>query len=49
MFFKEEMYNAMNSYNKYTSIPKSYFNKINILPINTGEKYLMYSIHFAYI
>ena len=49
--FKEEMYNTMNSYDKYTSIPKSSFNKINIhiLPVNTGEKYLIYSIHFAYI
>ena len=41
----------MNSYCKYTSIPKSSFNKINvlILPINTGKKYLQYSIHFVYI
>ena len=48
---KEEMYNSMNSYYKYTPIPKSYFYKTNllILPINTGEKYLKYSIHFAYI
>ena len=31
----------MNSYYKYTSIPKSSFSKKNvlILPINTGEKY----------
>ena len=38
-------------YYKYASIPKSSFNKINILilPINTGEKYLKYSIHFSYI
>ena len=45
----KEMYNTMNSYYKYTSIPKSYFYKINILilPINTGEKSLKYSIHFA--
>ena len=37
--FKNEIYNTMNSYHKYTSIPKSSFNKINILilPINTGE------------
>ena len=37
--FKKEMYNTMNSYHKYTSIPKSSFNKINILilPINTGK------------
>ena len=43
--FKKEMYNTMNSYHKYTSIPKSSFNKINILilPINTGKKYLNYS------
>ena len=48
---KEEMYNTMNSYYKYTSIPKSSFYKINILilPINTGEKSLKYSIHFASI
>ena len=46
---KEEMYNTMNSYYKYTSIPKSYFYKINIIPINNGEKYLKYSIHFACI
>ena len=41
---KEEMYNTINSC-KYTSIPKSSFNKINILilPINTGKKYLNYS------
>ena len=45
------MYNTMNSYYKDTSIPKSFFNKINILilPISTGKKYLKYSIHFAYI
>ena len=51
ILIKEEMYNTMNSYYKYTSIPKSSFNKINILilPTNTGEKYLKYSIHFAYI
>ena len=37
---KEEMYNTMNCYYKYTSIPKSSFNKTNILilPINTGKK-----------
>ena len=48
---KEEMYNTMNSYYKYTSIPKSSFQKINILalPINTGKNYLKYSIHFASI
>ena len=42
----EEMYNTMNL---YTSIPKSSFYNINILilPINTREKYLKYSIHFA--
>ena len=41
------MNNSMNSYYKYTSIPKSSFNKINILilPINTGDKYLKYFIH----
>ena len=41
------MYSTMNSYYKYTSTLKSSFNKINILilPINTGEKYLKYSIH----
>ena len=46
---KEEMYNTMNSYYKYTSIPKLSFYKINILilPINTEEKYLKYSIDFA--
>ena len=45
------MYNTMNSYYKDKSIPKSFFNKINILilPISTGKKYLKYSIHFAYI
>ena len=32
---KEEMYNTMNSYYKYTSIPKSSFNKINILILPT--------------
>ena len=49
--FKEEMYNIMNSYYKYTSIPKSFFYKLNILilPINTEEKYLKYSINFASI
>ena len=46
---KEEMYNTMNSYYKYTSISKSPFYKVNILPINTEEKYLKYSIHFVYI
>ena len=48
---KEEMYNTMNLYYKYTSISKSTFYKINILilPINTGKKYLKYSIHFASI
>ena len=48
---KEEMCNTMNSYFKYKSIPKSSFNKINILilPINTGKKYLKYSLHFAFI
>ena len=45
------MYDTINSYYKYRYIPKSYFNKINILimPINTMEKYLKPSIHFAYI
>ena len=45
------MYNTMNSYYKDTSIPKSSFNKINILilPINTGKKYLKYSIHCLYL
>ena len=49
--FKEEIYNIINSYYQYTSIPKSSFNKIDIpiLPINTGKKYLKYSIHFTYI
>ena len=49
--FKEKMYNTINSYYKYTSIPKSSFYKINIFitPINTGEKYLKYSKHFASI
>ena len=42
------MYNTMNLYYKYTSIPKSSLNKL-ILPINTEEKYLKYSIHFASI
>ena len=44
---REEMYNTMNSYYKYTSIPKSFFNKINILilPMSTGKKYLKHSIH----
>ena len=48
---KEEMYNTMNLYYKYTSIPNSSFYKINILvlPINNEEKYLKYSIHFASI
>ena len=48
---QEEMYNTMNSYYKYISIPKSSFYIINILilSINTGEKYLKYSIHFANI
>ena len=46
---KEEMYNTMNSYYKYTSIPKPSFYKVNILilPINIEEKYLQYSICFA--
>ena len=46
---EREMYNTMNLYYKYTSIPKSSFYKVNILilPINTEEKYLKYSIHFA--
>ena len=50
-YIKEVMYNTMNSYCKYTSIPKSYFYKINILilPINTEENYLKYSIHFTSI
>ena len=50
-YVKEEMYNTMNSYYKYTSIPQSSANKINILilPITTGKKYLKYSIHFTYI
>ena len=45
------MYNTMNSYYKDTSILKSSFNKINILilPINTGKKYLKYSIHCLYL
>ena len=45
------MYNSMNSHYKYTSIPKSFFNKINILilPINTGDKYLKYSIHLFWL
>ena len=45
------MYNTMNSYYKYTSIPKLYFYKIYLLvqPINTGEKYLKYFIYFASI
>ena len=45
------MYNSMNSHYKYTSIPKSSFNKINvfILPINSGEKYLKHSIYFVYV
>ena len=48
---KEEMYNTMNSYYKYTSIAKSSFHKINILilPIDIGKKYPKYYIHFAYI
>ena len=48
---KEEMYNTINSYYKYTSISKSSFYKINILilPTNTGKKYLKYSMHFASI
>ena len=48
---KEEIYNTMNSYQKYKSIAKSSFYKMNILklPINIDEKYLKYSIHFAYI
>ena len=43
------MYNTLNSYYKYTSIPKSSLYKINelVLPISTEEKYLKYSIHFA--
>ena len=49
--FKKEMYNTMNSYHKYTSIPKSSFNQINILilPINTGETFLKYFTHYACI
>ena len=45
------MYNTMNSYYKYTSIPKLHFYKIYLLvqPINTGEKYLKYFIYFASI
>ena len=45
------MYNTMNSYYKDTSIPKSFFNKINILilPISTGKKYLKYSMHCLYL
>ena len=45
------MYNTMNSYYRYTSIPKSSFYKINIpiLPINTEKRYLKYSIHFTSI
>ena len=41
----------MNLYYKYTSrpIPKSSFYKINILTINTEEKHLKYSMHFASI
>ena len=31
------MYNTMNPYYKYTSIPKSSFNIVIILPINTGK------------
>ena len=48
---KEELYNTMNSYYKYTSVRKKYFYRINILilPINTREMYPKYSIHFAYI
>ena len=48
---KEEMCNTMNWYYKYISIPKSFFYKINtlVLPIGTEEKYLKYSIHFAFI
>ena len=48
---KEAMYNTMNLYYKYISIQKLSFYKINvlILPISIGEKYLKYSIHFAYI
>ena len=47
---KEEMYNTMNSYYKYTSIPKSSFYKMNILilPINTEGKYLKYSYNLPY-
>ena len=43
---KEEMYNTMNSYYKYKSIPKSSFYQINILilPINNEEKYLKYTV-----
>ena len=50
-FIKEEMYNTMNLYYKYTSILKSSFYKINILilPISTREKYLKCSIYFASI
>ena len=45
------MYNTMNLYYKYASIPKSSFYKVNILilSINTEEKYLKYSIHLASI
>ena len=43
------MYNTMNPYYKYTSIPKSSFNIVIILPINTGENRVKYSIHFIYI
>ena len=48
---KEKMYNTMNSYYKYTTIPKSSFYTINllILRINTREKNLKYSIHFPSI
>ena len=49
LLLKEEICNTMNLYCKYTSIPKSSFYKINILPINTGKKYLKYSIHFPSI
>ena len=49
LILKEEMCNTINLYYKYTSIPKSSFYKISIfiMPINTREKYLKYSIHFG--
>ena len=44
------MYNTMNSYYKYTSIPKSSFYKINtlILPISTGKSISHYESNFPY-